>query len=312
MIGGVFEKTENGTPPAELLHRMLAADNTSRLVEVLFSGPVALGSLDETGVGGASLRQRPGHRGERPPANCTLGKLSIVWQGQIYNRPELAQSLPHGSGVDAAISDGELLLRLYETHGHAGIEKINGRFAFAIYDQARQEIVLGRDHFGIETLYYYDGPKSLVFGSRIAPVVAHPDVRKELNLAALRRYLVFNYNPASDTFFRGIRKLRPGSLAILSANGLSEKRYWFLSFQRGREKSLSEYCHDVRALMRDAVRLRAQGAPSLGIFLSGGMDSSTVAVLTHEIVSGGFSTFSYRCLGKSFDESGYARIVAQH
>jgi asparagine synthase (glutamine-hydrolysing) len=142
------------------------------------------------------------------------------------------------------------------------------------------------------------------------PILAHPGVQSELNLDALRRYLVFNYNPAWDTFFRGIRKVRPGTLVILNHDGISEKVYWHLSFHTNHQKSIEEYGHELRELMRDSIRRRIPESGPLGIFLSGGMDSSSVAGLARDLTPGQIRTFSYRCTGGSYDESVYARLMA--
>jgi len=237
--------------------------------------------------------------------------VSCVWQGEVYNRSELLSCLHLTAQEISRLGNAELLLKLYETYGRSRVDRINGRFAFAIYDPECQEVILGRDHLGIETLYYYADPSIVVFGSRIAPILAHPAVHKRLNPDALRRFLVFNYNPAWDTFFQGVHKVRPGHLTILGRDRVTEHRYWALSFRSTDGKNLSEYCQDVRELMRDAVRLRVQTLQPRGVFLSGGLDSSSVAMLTRECSSGPLYTFSYRCLGKSFDESHYARLMAQ-
>ena len=175
---------------------------------------------------------------KNPSARC-IKIIGRSWQGEIYNRAELLRSLDSGSTVAPALSDAEILVDLYEAYGLSCVEKINGSFAFAIYDKARQEIILGRDRFGIETLYYYDSPESVVFGSKIGPILAYPGIPRELNQSALRRYLVFGFNPAWDTFFRGVKKLRPGRLLVLSQNGVTEKRYWYLSFQEVRREAVS-------------------------------------------------------------------------
>jgi asparagine synthase (glutamine-hydrolysing) len=262
--------------------------------KLVFNGAAALASPDASQVAGKAPQD-----------------ISCAWQGEIYNRSELASLVDLSSDDLQELGDPALLVRLYQAYGRSCVEKINGRFAFALYDPAHQEVILGRDRFGIETLYYYDDPSLFVFGSRIAPILAHPAVPKSLNLNALQRFLVFNYNPAWDTFFRGVKKVRPGHLVILRANGVAEERYWWLSFRKTREKSLADYCQDVRELMREAVRVRVQDSDPRGVFLSGGLDSSSVAMLTRELSSGPLYTFSYRCLGKSFDESHYARLMAR-
>jgi asparagine synthase (glutamine-hydrolysing) len=306
MICGFFAK-EDFRSDAEPIYRMVETDTASRGNSQVAIHPMgALGCVADSSQPGRSAMPRLA--GEAPGKNCA------VWEGEIYNRAELLRYLNVSGGVAQQISDPDILLRLYEAHGLSCVDKINGSFAFALYDDARREVVLGRDRFGIQTLYYYDSPKLAVFGTKISPILACPGVPKELNQTALRRYLVFGFNPASDTFFGGVKKLRPGRLLVLGRKAATEKRYWYLSFQHSGEKPVSEYCEDILDLTRDSIRLRLSNSNSdaLGIFLSGGMDSSSVAGLTHEIAKKEFSTYSYRCLGKSFDESPYARAMAKH
>lgn len=302
MICGFFRK--DGAPAApDAIDRMLPqVTGRGTPPQVAVHGGVAFGCAG-------------GHFGGCLSATPTASEVErrvAVWEGEIHNRTELLRDL--GLTADAAqgVSNSDLLLALYEVHGQSCIERINGSFAFALYDHARHELILGRDRFGIETLYYYDGPSVVVFASRLASVLAHPAVPRELNPNALRRYLVFGFNPAFDTFFHGVRKLRPGRTLIVGPNRATERRYWALSFEREGEKPISEYCHDLVDLMRDSIRLRMSDSASLGIFLSGGMDSSSVAGITRALSSANLATFSYRCLGRSFDESHYARVMAAH
>jgi asparagine synthase (glutamine-hydrolysing) len=303
MIGG-FAVKDGRIPEADTIYRMLGSGAARKRLNVISAGFASLGYIDETpqsGRTGARQHPKPGSQ-----STCAL------WEGEIYNRTELLLGLGNHVSAGQELGDAEILVKLYEAHGQSCVEKINGSFAFAIYDKVRQEVVLGRDRLGIETLYYYDSPNAFVFGSRIKPILACPEVPKDLNQDALRRFLVFGFNPAWDTFFRGIKKLRPGRLLVLSRHGVTEKRYWYLSFHQIREKALSEYCHDILDLTKDAIRLRLSDAQPFGIFLSGGMDSSSVAGLTRALSDRSFATFSYRCLGRSFDESPYARAMAQH
>src|SRR5262249_45952458 len=161
----------------------------------IIDGNVSLGSVDETSqLADNSSGEHPKHESESTFA---------IWKGEIYNRAELLLDLGYRLTTAQGPSDTEILVKLYEAYGLSCVEKINGSFAFAIYDKAREEVTLGRDRFGIQTLYYYDSSTMFVFGSRIHPILAHPEIPKELNQDALRRFLVFGFNPAWDTFFRG-------------------------------------------------------------------------------------------------------------
>ncbi|HEY7317358.1 MAG TPA: hypothetical protein VIE89_07265, partial [Candidatus Binatia bacterium] len=227
--------------------------------QIMAHGAVALGCVSNR----PASAEGPNVSGDK------RARSYVVWQGEIYNRDGLLVELGLSGAAPQELSDGEILLRLYQTHGLACAEKINGSFAFALYDNERQEVILGRDRFGIETLYYCDSPKAFIFGSKIASILAYPGVSKALNQNALRRYLVFGYNPGWDTFFRGVQKLRPARLLVLRRDGVTEKKYWSLSFRQTQEKPVSEYCHDILDLTRDAIRLRLNDSERFGIFLSG-------------------------------------------
>jgi asparagine synthase (glutamine-hydrolysing) len=236
--------------------------------------------------------------------------LCVVWQGKIYNRSELIQSLEPDSISARELGDDELFLKLYRLLGRECVKKINGRFVFALYDPMKQEVVLGRDHLGIETLYYYEDQNRFVYGSRIPLLLEHPEVPKELDMVSLGRFLVFNFNLSWDTFYKNIKKVKPGSLLILNRNGAFEEKYWHLSFQPSYKKDINEYVQELRELMEDAVRIRTQNNDSLGIFLSGGMDSSSIAYYLKEVTDRSLNSYSYRTLSESFDESNYARVMA--
>jgi asparagine synthase (glutamine-hydrolysing) len=303
MICGFLSK-QAGSSKSDAIYRMLGAGAALGELKVVANGSAALGFVAKTAD--------TGHHGVPNPAGEAPPRSWAAWQGEIYNRAELLSTLGLTTSAAQQLSDGDILLRLYEAYDLSCVEKINGSFAFAIYDKSRQEVILGRDRLGIETLYYYENPMLFVFGSKISTILAHPEVTKELNITALRRFLVFGYNPAWDTFFRGVQKVRPGRLLVLRSDGVTEKRYWSLSFRQVREKPVFEYCHDILDLTRESIRLRLPDSRPFGIFLSGGMDSSSVAGLAREISNQNFATFSYRCLGRSFDESAYARAMAKH
>jgi asparagine synthase (glutamine-hydrolysing) len=304
MIWGVYGKTAGAQLRAESLHRRLGGEHTAGRFRITSCGRAVFACLASKSD---RRRDREDHLGHGDPE-----RLCAVWQGEIYNRVELLQSLGVALPTARQMSSHEAFVKLYAVYGPSCVEKLNGYFVFAVYDSESQELVLGRDRLGIATLYYYETPQLWVFSSRIAPILAHPDVRKELNPDALRRFLVFNYNPAWDTLFRGINKVRPARLMVLGRHGLTETPYWHLSFRQAHDQKITDYCRNLRELLRDAIRIRARPAEPLGMFVSGGMDSSSIAGLASTVLDRPFKTFTYRCLGKSFDEAAYARIMAQH
>lgn len=233
--------------------------------------------------------------------------IIVVFQGKIYNTKELLEltSLKKYDNNPA-----EIVLALYEKSDKEFVNKMNGKFAFAIFDNKRNKVILGRDRFGIEPLYYTFDNNKIIFSTSLKSIINNPDVKKELNFHALYQFLLFCYNPALYTFFKNVNKLRPGHVLIYDEKLATIEPYWKLSFANVTKKSEDEIASELLDLMKDAVKVRVDESLHKGVFLSGGMDSSTVVALTSAISSKQLSTFSYRCRGETFDESHYARIVA--
>ncbi|MBN1352391.1 asparagine synthase (glutamine-hydrolyzing) [candidate division KSB1 bacterium] len=246
------------------------------------------------------------------PASAGDGSIITIFEGRIYNTDELISSLSDEFKKEIDENPAKLVLYLYRQHEQKFIGKMNGKFAFAIWDKNRNTVILGRDRVGIEPLYYYLDKERLVFSSNIRSILRYPGVKKELNYQALCQFLLFTYNPGLHTFFEQIHKLRPAYLMILRNGDVAFKKYWTLTFARIAEKSEKEAGERLIELLRDAVKCRIESGENLGTFLSGGMDSSTVVALTTEFLQRQLNTFSYRCRGESFDESHYARFMAKH
>jgi len=239
-------------------------------------------------------------------------KVALVMTGTVYNRTEIERSLSKGSDGFGHHNTAYLFLQLYKKFGLDFVNRINGKFAFAIWEKGTNSLILCRDHLGIEPLYYYQHPKVLVFSSSIQPILKHPEVQKSLNIRAVTKFLLFNYNPGLETLFSKIYRLRPGSYLTVDAKHVGIDRYWYLSFFR--QTRLPEHELSARLLshLRKAVSLRADRRARTGVFLSGGMDSSTVAELVAQTNGDHLATFSYTCKHDSFDEAHYARLMAQH
>lgn len=298
MIFGIVKKDANAKVSEELLKRMSNyPDGKFNRTNIFVD--------DEIGFGCQPLPTVPEEHG-KPVANQDKS-LTAVFQGQLYNRNELAKECGCENDVPAHV-----ILKLYQKFGDEFVEKLNGKFAFAIYDRKNGRAILGRDRVGIEPLFYYQSADQLIFSTSLAAIVNHPEVRKEIDYRALVQFLLFCYNPALFTFFKDVYKLRPGHLLIV-AKGRSElKRYWQLSFAQQDQTDENEVAERLLALMRQAVADQFDPSLSRGVFLSGGMDSSTIVALTSERAAGQLSTFSFRCRGESFDESHYAQIMADH
>ena len=239
----------------------------------------------------------------------------VVFNGEIYNFKELREELIKKGHSFYTNTDTEVIPHLYEEFGEDCVHHLRGMFAFALWDKNRNQLLLARDRLGIKPLYYmmYDG--KLVFASELKSLLAFERCPKEVDLNALLSFLTFLYIPSPDTIFKGIQKLSPGHLLVYLKGEVTLKPYWDLSFpvegERGRE---GEYCERVRQLMSEVVQLHLISDVPFGVFLSGGLDSSTIVACMAEVSSAPIKTFSigYGEESKSYNELEYARMIAKH
>jgi asparagine synthase (glutamine-hydrolysing) len=249
--------------------------------------------------------------GEQPVFNQDRS-IVVVLNGEIYNYRELRRDLEKRGHSFRSASDTEVLPYLYEEYGDEMIRELNGMFAFALWDSKRRRLLIARDRFGEKPLYWGIFDKTLLFASEPKVLLAHPAVKPALNLQALREYLSFDYVPAPLSIYEGINKLPAAHKLVLENGRVDVERYWRLSYKTAEPlPSENEAAEHLRELMTDAVRMRLVSDVPLGVLLSGGVDSSTVAALavrsSHEAVK----TFSISFAEASFDESAYARGVAK-
>ena len=243
------------------------------------------------------------------------GKRWIVFNGEIYNFPELRSEMESRGCVFRSHSDTETLLELYGEKGEAALEELNGMFAFCIYDAEKRSLFLARDRVGIKPLYYTCRDGHFAFASEIKPLLKLPFVSKELDPLALDAYLTFRYIPEDLCIFRDIRKLRPAHclrFSMVSGN-VSVERYWNLTELTSDPVRVAEgEALDIfDEKLRDAVRLRMISDVPIGCFLSGGVDSSIVAALMARASNGPIKTFNISFDSEDRDESHYARIVSE-
>lgn len=246
------------------------------------------------------------------PAAVEDGSIVVIFNGKIYNYEELRESLSDDLKGVVTGNPGTLILCLYKQFGQKFIEKLNGKFIFAIWEKDRNWLLLARDRVGIEPLYYYVDNERIIFSSRINEILQYPGVKREINLQALYQFLLFNYNPGLHTFYEQIHKLRPAHLLTFSNGKIDFSRYWTLSFANIIQRDEGEITEKLLELLRDAVKIRIDPNEELGTFLSGGMDSSTITALNSEFLDRPLQTFSYRCKSEGFDESYYAQFMAKH
>ncbi|MGH9486486.1 MAG: asparagine synthase (glutamine-hydrolyzing) [Terriglobales bacterium] len=240
--------------------------------------------------------------------------LWLVYNGEIYNHQDLRRELEARGHRYRTRTDSETVIHLYEEYGRAGIARLEGMFAFALWDQKRRRLLLARDGMGIKPLYYRHDGERIIFGSEIKAILAHPAVKPELETAVLPEYLAFGYYSGPETFFRGIHKLMPGHWLEIGEDGRVEiGRYWDLPApQPGPVKSRQFYVNGYRERLEAAVQSHLMSDVPLGVFLSGGLDSSAVAALTAKLRQEPIETFAVGYEETQYSELPYAAEVARH
>ena len=228
-------------------------------------------------------------KGHQPMLNKD-NNLVLIFNGEIYNFRELRESLKKLGHEFVSESDSEVVLAAYEEYGRDCLQKFNGIFAFAIWDKSKNELFLARDRVGVKPLYYYNEVGKLIFSSEIKAILDHP-IERKLNMEALNIYFRTLYVPAPMTMFEGIKKLEPGSYLIYKNNKVEIKKYWQptdLSNLTNRQDAV----HDIKSLMKDTVRLQMISDRPVGVFLSGGIDSTVITGLASENKKEKLKTFS--------------------
>lgn len=237
----------------------------------------------------------------------------LVFNGEIYNYPELRRELERDGVVFRTNCDTEVILHLYGRHGVACLNQLSGMFAFALWDPAMRCLMLARDRVGEKPLYWADAGGCLVFGSEIKAVLEHPLVHAEVNRAALAPYLANLTTPSPETLFAGIYKLSAGTLAMVDGAGVKVRRYWDLFSPREFAPLDMDTAADrVLSLLDASVHARLMSDGPVGVLLSGGLDSTTLVALLRERAAG-LATFSVGFHDHSgIDERAESRRVAAH
>ena len=238
-------------------------------------------------------------------------RVWVVFNGEIYNYRELTRSLAARGHTFATRSDTEVIVHGLEDRGVESIADLEGMFAFAAWDEPARTLVLARDRLGIKPLYYAVLPDQLVFASELRALVEHPEVDRRLDLTALSRYLAHEYVPAPHAILRSVRKLPAGHWLSYTHGRLKVEPYWDVHFGRRGPVGEAEAVASLRTTLDASVRQHLVSDVPLGVFLSGGIDSSTVAAFAARHASGRLKTFSIGFEDPSFDESAHARRVAR-
>jgi asparagine synthase (glutamine-hydrolysing) len=251
--------------------------------------------------------------GHQPMSNED-GTIWIVFNGEIYNFPELKGELEKKGHRFRSKSDTEAIVHGYEEWGVACLNRFRGMFAFAIWDGKRRRLFLARDRLGKKPLVYWMENGHFIFASEIKSILQAPEVERRVNLRALHRYLALQYVPCPESIFEGIRKLPPAHYLLYeSSGGVKVEQYWTLDFSpvRKRKEDLRELCDQIRTGLEESVNLRLISDVPLGAFLSGGIDSSIIVGLMAKRSASPVKTFSIGFDEAEFDELSYARIISK-
>ena len=240
--------------------------------------------------------------------------LHIVYNGEIYNHADFRDGLEAEGHVYQTHCDTETILHLYEEEGARCVDSLRGMFAFAIWDQRKKELFIARDRLGVKPLYYVHTPDgSLYFASEIKSLIAAQAIRPELNYPALPDYLANHATSGEETLFVGVKRLLPGHTLTWRDGRIEIQKYWDLHFSETQNSILrkdEEYVAEWLEMFRTSVRLRLMADVPLGMFLSGGIDSSAIAAMMSGMVDEPIKTFSVAFDNREANELEYARLVA--
>jgi len=255
--------------------------------------------------------------GGKQPIKNEDGTVRVVYNGEIYNFPELKDTLMKRGHKFYTRSDTEVIVHLYEDLGEDFVKELNGMFGIALWDDSKKKLILARDSIGIKPLFYAVLSDRLIFGSEIKSILKDR-VPRNVDLEALHDYLSLNYVPAPYTMFKGIRKLEPGNMLIFQNGRVSNKKYWdvqyFTSDSQPSSSGLNNeetYTERLLEILKDSVKRHLISDVPLGVFLSGGMDSSTIVALMSQMNTRKIKTFTIGFEEKSYNEVDDARLISR-
>lgn len=259
------------------------------------------------------LGHQPMH--SKTVAGTTVPRISIVYNGEIYNYLELKKEIPEYEFISTC--DTELIIAAYLKWGKECVNRFNGMFAFALLDRETGELILARDRAGKKPLYYWLENGNLVFASELKPIMAHPDFKKSINEKVLSRFLFQQCIMSPDSIFENVYKLTAGSILTFKSGTAVTEKYWDVmdAYDKYSKEPVKDYAQakaQLKELLKDAVKRRMISDVPLGAFLSGGYDSSLITALAAEISDTPVKTFTIGFGEKEFNEAVYAADVAAH
>ncbi len=302
-IAGIVDFADSSEGPTEaLLRRMLGG--------IRHRGPDAFGIYKDghAGLAHARLSIIDLSGGDQPIYNEDKN-LWLIFNGEIFNYPELREGLVKSGHRFYTRSDTEVLVHLYEEHGTEMFQYLNGQFAFALWDRRNECLLLCRDRLGVRPLFYHLDAGRLLFGSEIKAIFADPRVPRAINPQTLSDIFTCWAPLAPLTAFQDIYQVPPGHYALFSRDGMILKPYWKLSFSNsgleGATRSLDDYTEELQYLLQDATRIRLRADVPVGAYLSGGLDSTYITSLVKHYFNNQLRTFSVAFTDGRFDETAF-------
>lgn len=308
-ICGIVNFNTGGTIEKETLRQMCA--------KMFHRGPddegiyISRESMLSIGLGHRRLKIIDLSAAGRQPMSNEDGSIWIVFNGEIYNYKELRSDLEYRGHKFSSDTDTETVIHLYEEYRKDCLRSLRGMFAFAIWDKNTQSILLARDRVGKKPLIYAYSDGVFCFASEFSALLSGNFVKKEINHAAIPYYLTLGYIPAPLTIYKDIFKLPPAHRLILKDKRVTLEQYWELDYSKKKDISEADAAAEVLKLLKEAVKVRLHSDVPLGVFLSGGIDSSAVVALMSEVSPEKIKTFSIGFEEKNYNELKYAFNIAR-
>jgi len=305
----------NGIALSSRSNRQITEGEVRRMSDVIsHRGPDGDGVFVDgnIGLGHRRLSIVDVAHGAQPMFNADRSCV-IVYNGEVYNHADYREQLSADGYQFQNRSDTETILHLYDKYGRDCVDYLRGMFAFAIWDKRKKELFIARDRFGVKPLYYvHDGEGNLFFGSEIKTLLEACAVKAQINFNALPDQFANHGTSGDETLFAGVKRLLPGHTLIWNDGRIDISEFWDLSFEPKHDtRTDAEYIDEWREMFRRSVELRLMADVPLGMFLSGGIDSSAIAAMMSRMASDPIKTFSVGFREREANELEYSRLVSQ-
>lgn len=291
------------------------AEIGAMITDISYRGPDGVGQIcfdtDGVALGHRRLSILDLSEAGNQPMASSDGRFWVVYNGEIYNYLEIRKDLEVLGRTFRSSSDTEVLLQAYEQWGTACLKRFMGMYAFAIWDRERRELFAARDRLGIKPFYYQETTHGILFASEIKSILSVQHGPRNVDLTLIDAYMDFGYVPGEETLHKGIKRLMPGHMLTWHDNRTAVSPYWDFGFEDQLKDGITVCADRMKHLLQDSITLHLRSDVPLGVFLSGGLDSSAVVSLLSPGASCGLRTFSVAYdFGPDYDETPYAREVA--